>query len=574
MHAFPADGTYRFKLTLFSTLGGRLFGLTTVGEQIQIAVDERQVALLDVDPRMSEAVPRGLTIESAPIDIKAGPHRLSAAFVVRAEGPADDLIAPQAQTLADLDIGDAKGMTLLPHLRSLAVEGPFAVSGVSDSPTRRRVFICRPTEASEEKPCARRIVSHVAEAAYRGRPTTAELRDLMKFYEQGRAEGSFESGIRMALQAILVSPRFLFRVEAVPVAAQTGDDYAIDDVALASRLSYFLWAEPPDRELRDLADGGKLHDRAVLDREIARMLKDQRSFALATRFAAAWLRLQDVTKVHPDAVRYPTYDGRIERALVRETELFFDSIVREDHSVLDLLTADYTYVNDELAAFYGIADVAGSAFRRVPLAGTHRRGLLGQGSVLVETSVATRTNPVLRGKWVLEVLLGQPPPPPPPNVPLLEATGAVSASGRPLSVRQRMESHRSNAFCASCHRVIDPIGLALEHFDPAGRWRVLDNDVRVDASTTLYDGTAMNGLDGLVDALLKRRETFLRVFASNLMAYGIGRDVQAFDMPTVRAIVRQAGEHDNRFSSFVLGVVHSDAFQKIRVPAETTAEKR
>jgi Protein of unknown function (DUF1588)/Protein of unknown function (DUF1585)/Protein of unknown function (DUF1592) len=278
--------------------------------------------------------------------------------------------------------------------------------------------------------------------------------------------------------------------------------------------------------------------------------------------------------VHPDAVRYPSYDGRVERALVRETELFFDSIVREDHSVLDLLTADYTYLNDELAAFYGVPNVAGSAFRRVPLAGTHRRGLLGQGSVLVETSVATRTNPVLRGKWVLEVLLGQPPPPPPPNVPLLEATGAVSASGRPLSVRQRMESHRSNPFCASCHRVIDPIGLALEHFDPAGRWRVLDNDVPVDASTTLYDGTPMNGLDGLVDALLKRRETFLRVFTSNLMAYGIGRDVQAFDMPTVRAIVRQAGEHENRLSSFVLGVVHSDAFQKVRVPADTMAEKR
>jgi hypothetical protein len=565
-HIFPADGTYRFKLRLFSTLGGRLFGLTTIGEQIQIAIDDRQVALLDVDPRMSEAVPHGLTLETAPIDIKAGPRRVSAAFVERAEGPVDDLISPQAYTLADLDIGDAKGLTLLPHLRTLAIEGPFGVTGVSGNVSRERIFICRPTTAADEIPCARTIIMNLAAQAYRGRVSDADLRDLMRFYAQGRAAGTFESGIRTALQAMLASPHFLVRIEPQPASVRGGEDYRISDRALASRLSYFLWAEPPDRTLVELAEDGRLQDVAVLDAQIGRMLADSRSLALSTRFAGQWLRLQDVAKVRPDAVKYPAYDGTIERAMLKETELFFDSIVRGDRDVLDLLAADYTYVNEDLARFYGIPNVVGSSFRRVSLEGTHRRGLLGQGSILVETSVATRTNPVLRGKWVLEVLLGQPPPPPPPNIPLFDATGAVSSDGRPLSVRQRMEEHRKNPSCASCHRVIDPIGLALEHFEPTGQWRIADNDVPVDASTVLYDGTTVNGLDGLVAALVKHQDTFLRVFTQNLMAYALGRDVQFFDMPTVRSIVGKAALNGNRFSSYVLGIVNSDAFRMSRAP--------
>jgi len=564
VHIFPADGKYRFRLRLFSTLGGRLFGLTASGEKIQIAIDDRQVAMLDVDPRMSEAVPKGLMLETEPLDVRSGQHLVSAAFVQTAEGPVDDLIAPQAYTLADLDIGDAKGVTVLPHLRTLAIDGPLAVMGVSATVSRERIFTCRPTAAEDEIPCARTIVAKLAGEAYRGPVSDGQLQDLMRFYSQGRAAGGFEAGIRMALQAILTSPDFLFRIEPQPASVRPGGDYPISDRALASRLSFFLWSEPPDATLLKLAATGQLHDVAVLDGQVRRMLSDPRSFALSTRFAAQWLRLQDVAKVRPDALKYPMYDGTIERDLIKETELFFDSIVRNDASVLDLLSADYTYANEQLARYYGIPGVVGAHFRRVSLEGTHRRGLLGQGSILVETSVATRTNPVLRGKWVLEVLLGQPPPPPPPNIPPFDATGAVSADGRPLSIRQRMEEHRKSPFCASCHRMIDPIGLALENFEPTGQWRIADNDVPVDASTVLYDGTPMNGLDGLVQVLLKHQDTFLRVFTQNLMAYALGRDVQFFDMPAVRSIVGKAGVNGNRFSSYVLGIVNSDAFRMNR----------
>ena len=430
--------------------------------------------------------------------------------------------------------------------------------------SRERIFVCRPTAAADETPCARSIIVKLAEQAYRGPVSDAQLQDLMRFYAQGRAASGFEAGIRMALQAMLASPHFLFRLEPQPASVRAGGDYQIGDRALASRLSFFLWSEPPDRTLLKLAEGGQLHDRTVLEAQVRRMLADRRSLALSTRFAAQWLRLQDVAKVRPDAVKYPTYDGTIERDLIRETERFFDSIVRSDASVLDLLDADYTYANGRLADYYGIPGVVGPGFRRVSLEGTHRRGLLGQGSILVETSVATRTDPVLRGKWVLEVLLGQPPPPPPPDIPPFDATGAVSADGRPLSVRQRMEEHRKNPFCASCHRAIDPIGLALEHFEPTGQWRIADNDVPVDASTVLYDGTPINGLDGLVQALLKHQDTFVRVFTQNLMAYALGRDVQFFDMPVVRSIVARAEANGNRFSSYVLGIVNSDAFRTNR----------
>jgi hypothetical protein len=578
VHIFPADGKYRFKLRMFDTLGGRLFGLTASDEKIQISIDDRQVALLDVDPRMSVAIPPGMTMQTVPIDVKAGPRRVSAAFVERAEGPVDDLISPQAYTLADLDIGDAKGITVLPHLRTLSIEGPYGTTGVSASVSRQRIFVCRPISPADEMPCARTILTSLAEQAYRRHPSDGELRDLMQFYSLGRASspgGNFETGIRLALQAVLASPHFLFRIEPQPAAVRAGEDYRIDDGALASRLSFFLWAEPPDTILMKLAEAGRLHEPATLDAQVSRMLSDPRSIALSTRFASQWLRLQDVSKVRPDALRYPTYDGTLERAMVRETQLFFDGIVRDDRSVLDLLTADYTYVNEDLATFYGIPGVIGPEFRQVALAGTHRRGLLGQGGILVETSVATRSNPVLRGKWVLEVLLGQPPPPPPPNIPLFDETPAVTADGRPLSVRQRLEEHRKNPFCASCHRVIDPIGLALENFDPTGQWRTIDNDVPVDATTVMYDGTAVNGLEGLVQALLKRQDTLLRVFTQNLMAYALGRDVQYFDMPTVRSIVARASLNGNRFSSYVLGVVHSEAFRMSRasdVNVTTTAD--
>ncbi len=563
-HVFPADGTYRFRLHFFGTPDGNLFGMTAGPVPIELSVDGQRAALLTIDPQLSESDRQGLTMTTAPIEVATGPHRVSAAFPREGDGPVDDLFEPHRYTLADTNMGDGAGITTVPHLRELTITGPLRVTGVSDTVSRRRIFTCRPMSADGEAPCATKIVARLANQAFRRPATEREVDVLMHFYDLGRAHGGFEAGIRAALQGLLASPKFLFRFEPQPASVRPGDDYRIDDVALASRLSYFLWATPPDRTLRQLALAGRLHQPAVLHAQVRRMLKDPRSLALSTRFAAQWLRLQDVDKVRPDALAYPQYDATLADAMKRETELFFDSIVHDDRSVLDLLTGNDTFVNEALARHYGIAGVAGPAFRKVSLEGTGRRGLLGQGSILVETSVANRTDPVLRGKWVLEVLLGQPPPPPPPNVPPLEDTGAVTTSGRPLSVRQRMEEHRKSPFCASCHRVIDPIGLALENFDPTGHWRVNDNGVSVDASTTLYDGTKMVGLPGLEQALLKHQDTFLRVFTENLMAYALGRRVRPRDMPAVRAIVDRAAGDGDRFSSFVNGIVESAAFRMSR----------
>ncbi|HEY7791806.1 MAG TPA: DUF1592 domain-containing protein [Vicinamibacterales bacterium] len=570
-HIFPADGSYRFKLALYDTPVGDLYGLTTLGEQIEVSINDARVALLDIDPRMSELDAKGLALETPPIHVQAGPQRVSAAFIQRSDGPIDDLVSPHAFTLADPNIGSAQGVTSLPHLRTMTIAGPFQVTGVSDTISREKVFICRPTSAADETACATRIVSRLATEAYRRPVTPADLEPLMAFYRRGRQPGNFESGIRVALQAILASPDFLFRLESQPAAARAGQDYRIDDVDLASRLSYFLWSLPPDAELTKAATAGRLHLPAVLDAQVRRMLKDPRSMALSTRFAALWLRLQDVDKMRPDPLLYPQYDKRLAESMKEETEIFFDSIVKGDRSVLDLLTADYTYVNQDLAAFYGIPNVAGPEFRRVSLQGTERRGILGQGSILVETSVADRTSPVARGKWVLEVLLGQPPPPPPPNVDTnLDDSAAPVQGGRTLSTRERMEQHRANPFCASCHSVIDPIGLALENFDPTGHWRIKDNNVAVDTAGTLYDGSTLKGLPGLDQALMRHQDTVLRVFTENLMAYALGRQVQYYDMPTVRSVVSRAAAGGNHFSAFVLGIVNSDAFLKSRASVVTT----
>jgi hypothetical protein len=403
----------------------------------------------------------------------------------------------------------------------------------------------------------------------------------MTFFDDGRKARNFEAGITAALEAILASPQFVFRLE--PASARTEAPRAstrqarsttnaaaaaaerIGDSELATRLSFFLWASSPDAELLKIAQQGRLTAPGVLAAQVRRLLRDPRADAISTRFAAQWLRLSDVDRMLPDALLYPYYDHSLGEAFVRETELFFDSIVREDRSVLDLLTADYTYVNERIAKHYGIPNVTGNEFRRVTVP-DYRRGLLGHGSVLVLTSVADRTSPVMRGKWVMEVLLGSPPPPPPPNVPALEATSAAAA-GKLLSTRERMEEHRKNPACASCHRVIDPIGLALENFDPTGKWRIKDNEVAVDSAGVLYDGTKIEGPAGLRDALLKHQDVFLETFTENLMTYALGRRVEYYDMPTVRAIVRDAAQHDYRLSSFVLGIVSSPAF---RMRAEAT----
>ena len=399
----------------------------------------------------------------------------------------------------------------------------------------------------------------------------------MRFYADGRKERDFESGIAAALEAILASPQFVFRVEAAIARRTRGDRAAAKQPpgrsgsasALASRLSFFLWAAGPDAELTKIAQQGRLTAPGVLEKQVARMLADPRAAALSTRFAAQWLRLSDVDAMLPDAVSYPYYDHTLGDAFVKETELFFDSIVRDDRSVLDLLTADYSYVNERIARHYGIPNVTGPQFRRVTLPET-RRGLLGQGSVLVLTSVADRTSPVMRGKWIMEVLLGSPPPPPPPNVPALEATNAT-AGGKLLSTRERMEEHRKSPACASCHRVIDPLGLALDNFDVTGKWRIKDNGVPVDAAGVMYDGTKLDGPAALRAALLKHQDVFLQTFTENLMTYALGRRVEPYDMPAVRAIVRRASQADLRFSSFVLGIVNSAAFrQRVSEPAIDT----
>jgi len=575
VHTFPADGDYVFRMELHGNADGFLYGGPAAGEQIELSIDGAREALLNIDPRMAE-VTTGLALKTPAIHVTAGGHRVTAAFLQRFEGPVNDLLAPIDQTLADTQIGVAYGITTLPHLKDLSIVGPEHVTGVSETASRRKIFTCRPTAAGEETACAAQIVRRLGTQAFRRPLTDSDFKGLMRFYEEGRTDRNFEYGVASAIEAMLASPQFVFRLEPAAVdrsaAAQARAVERIGDVELASRLSFFLWGGPPDQELTALASRGRLTAPAAagappaLSRQVKRMLADPQAEALSRRFAAQWLRLNDVEGMLPDAVLYPYYDHTLGEALVRETELFFDSVVRDDRSVLELLTADYTYVNERVARHYGIPNVTGNTFRRVPVP-EYRRGLLGQGSILVLTSVADRTSPVMRGKWVMEVLLGSPPPPPPPNVPALDDTKGT-ANGKLLTVRERMEEHRKNPACASCHRVIDPLGLALENFDVTGRWRIKDNGFPVDASGVMYDGTTLDGPAGLRSALLKHQDVFLETFTENLMIYALGRRVEYSDMPAIRRIVRDAGKNGYRFSSFVNGIVESAAFQ-MRVERST-----
>ena len=573
VHNFPADGEYTFRMMLHSIPTGQLYGSAARGEQIELSVNGQRAAIIDINPRMSESDPSGMNLQATGIPVKAGPQRVSAAFLVRSEAPVDDLLAPVEQTLADTQIGSGvSGVTTVPHLREFAVVGPSKVTGVSDTPSRRRVFSCRPLSPQEEVGCATKILTSLATKAYRRPVAPADVEGLLTFYKTERARAGFEAGIRTALQAMLASPHFIFRLEEAPANARSGQAYALNSVDLASRLSFFLWGSGPDDELLNAAARGALATPAGLDQQARRMLADPRAAALSSRFAAQWLRLQDLEKIHPDARLYPQFDATLADAMRRETELLFESIVREDRDVLDLFSTDYTFVNERLARHYGIPNVTGPAFRRVALADVNRRGIFGQGSILTMTSVADRTSPVLRGKWVLEVLMGMPPPPPPNDVPDLAET-KESLGSRLLTVRERMEEHRKNPQCVSCHKVIDPLGLALENFDVVGMWRIRDGGTPVDASGMLYDGTQMEGPLGLRAAMMKHKETVLRTFTENLMAYSLGRRLEHFDMPLVRKIVREASANQNHFSSFVLGIVRSPAFRMSRMPDQTTMEQ-
>ncbi|NNM31493.1 MAG: DUF1592 domain-containing protein [Gemmatimonadetes bacterium] len=569
-HTFPASGRYVFQVMPYAAPEGELFGRTALGEQVEISVDGARVAVIDIDRWMSDSDPSGMTLSTDSIFVEAGVHRVAAAFVKRFDGPVDDLIRPLDHTLADTQIGLGYGVTTLPHLQTFTVVGPFGATGVTETPTRRRLFTCRPTRAEEARPCAESILAGVAERAYRRPLTDNDVTALMGFYDEGAQDGGFEGGLGVGLQAILASPHFVFRTEEVAGSVDSNGIYRISDVDLASRLSFFLWGTLPDAELVEVAEQGQLSSPDVLEGQIDRMLADPRSEALSTRFAAQWLRLQDVEKVHPDALDYPYFDATLAESMVKETELLFDHLVHSDGSVLELLTADYTFVNERLARHYGIPGVTGSDFRKVSYGDLPRRGLLGHGSVLTLTSHANRTSPVLRGKWVMEVLLGSPPPPPPPDVPELEEEAAAE-DGRVLSVRERMEQHRANPTCNSCHRVIDPIGLALENYDVTGAWRIKDAGNPVDPVGELYDGSPIQGPDDLREALLARSEVFLGTFTENLMAYALGRRVEFYDMPVVRQVIRDAAAHDHAVSAYIKGVATSAPFLTNRI--DMTAEQ-
>ncbi len=571
-HTFPLDGEYVIKVRLWRNTFDLMRGMEDAHE-IEINFDGVRIGSVTIGGRpdfLKMAANPGafggdldqkLTVR---LPVKAGPHTISADTILRSHALKDDLVKPFLRTTVDgLDItGD-------PSVDRLTIEGPFNSTGVSETPSRRRIFVCRPADQHDELPCAKRILGTLARTAYRRPVTDTDLEPLLSFYQRRRNDnGSFDAGIESALQFILASPEFLFRFEADPADVPAGARYRITDLALASRLSFFLWSSVPDGELLNLAAQKKLHEPAVLEHQVKRMLASPKSDALTANFAEQWLFLRNLKSVAPNLDAFPDFDDNLRQAMKQETELFFRSILREDRSVLDLLNGDYTFVNERLARHYGIPGVYGSQFRRVPVHDEARRGLLGQASILTVTSYAARTSPVQRGKWILTNLLGVPPQPPPPNVPELKDNGE---EGKPLSLRERMELHRANPVCAGCHKVMDPIGFALENFDGIGHWRKDDDGAAIDPSGTLFDGTRVDGPVALRKMLAARPEVFIGVVTEKLLTYALGRGLEYYDMPAVRKIVQDGAANDFRFSSMILGVVNSPPFQmKIKKASEST----
>ena len=568
-HNFQANGEYIFRISLYFRSLGQLFGdnKPAEGEQLEVALNGERVMLFDVDRKMKQTA----DLRTPPIQVPAGPQTISASFIQRGEGPVQDFLRPFDQTTADLTTGNVQGLTGLPHLRNIGIAGPYKVTGVSDTPSRRKIFVCRPAESStadEEFTCAKQILSRLARSAFRRPVKDEDSKALLSLYESGRRSGDFDAGVRTALQGILADPEFIFRFERRPPGVAPGENYRVSDLELASRLSFFLWSSIPDDELITVASEGKLGDPDVLEQQVRRMLADPRSETLATNFASHWLHLQNLKDAHPEVYEYPDWDHHLTLSMQRETELFFDHIVREDKSILDFLTADYTFVDQRLAEHYGIPNIIGNRFRRVTTPDENRRGILGHGSILTLTSLATRTSPVIRGAWIMGVLRGTPPPQPPANVPPLKENESGEVH---LSVRERMEAHRANPACSSCHNMIDPIGYTLENFDAVGAWRIKDSGFDIDPSSKLFDGTEVSGPRDLHAYLLGSETLFLRNFARNLLMYAMGRVIRHYDMPAVRSIAMEAVENDNRVSSFVLGVVKSTPFQMRRAEESEAA---
>lgn len=571
-HYAPLDAEYVIKLRLWRNTFDLMRGMEDA-HQIEISVDGNQVRLvtagghdeflkMTANPGLFGAdLDKKLTVR---IPLKAGPHVITASTILRSHAEKDDLIKPFLRTTIDgLDImGD-------PSVDRLTVEGPLNPTGPGETPSRAKIFVCTSQNEKEELPCARKIIATLLRRAYRRPLRDGDLESPLSFYQRRRnRNGTFEAGIESALQFILASPEFLFRFEPDPSDLPVGAAYQLGDIALASRLSFFLWSSPPDDELLNLASEGKLHEHSVLEKQVKRMLADDRADALVDNFAEQWLFLRNLKNSSPDPQIFPDFDDNLRQAMREETKLFFQSIVREDRSVMDLLNADYTFVNERLARHYGIPNVYGSQFRRVTLTSDERRGLLGQGSILTVTSYPNRTSPVQRGKWILTNVLGIPPTPPPPNVPALKENG----DGKKLSLRERMEQHRADAVCAGCHKVMDPVGFALENFDAVGQWRTVDDGSPIDPSGTLFNGAKVDGPAALRQMLADHGDVFVGVMTEKLLTYALGRGVQYYDMPAVRKIVHDAGAHDFRFSSLVLGNVESVPFEMKVKTASASSE--
>ena len=565
---FPVDAEYELRVELGKSWNTNRIGGLREPHDVVILLDGAPVEVLRVTPpvRRPAATQSLYQPDDRPADaglvvrvpVEAGPRTVGAAFV----GKGTELVERHRQPFLKVHITVGGDQRTQPNVYAITVTGPFGATGSGDTPSRRRIFTCRPAEAAPEaeRACAAEILSTLARRAYRRPATGADVDLLLGFFEDGRADGGFDQGIEMALRRLLVSPEFLLRVERDPAGAD--GPYRVSDLELASRLSFFLWGSLPDDALIEAAARGALRDPAVLEAQVRRMLADERSASLVTSFAAQWLYLRNLPAVSPDFIAFPDFDETLRRALRRETELFFESILHEDRSVLELITADYTFVNERLARHYGMPGVAGSHFRRVPLPpGSPRGGLLGHGSILAVTGYATRTSPVVRGKWVLENLLGTPPPPPPANVPPLNEEKSATV----LSMRERMEEHRRNPACAACHALMDPVGLSLENFDAIGRWRTLTAGLApIDASGGLPDGTTFDGVAGLRQAILDRSDQFVRTLADKLLTYALGRATEHYDAPAIRAVERNAAAAGYRFSDLVLGIVKSTPFQMRR----------
>jgi hypothetical protein len=560
-HYFPADGEYSISWDPVRTTVGALYGGDSLDEQLELTIDGMRVKLF----KIGADVPITTTHDKndVRVAVKAGPRHVALAFLATTYIPNVDLNRHYQRSILDDNVID--GFTFTPQISSVTISGPYDGRRPTGTPSRDKILVCHPSGAPEELPCARKILTTLARQAYRRPLTDGDTERLLSFYQTGRSGGDFEDGIERGIQFILAHPEFVFRTEAGPGNLQADQPYRVNDLKLAARLSFFLWSTGPDDQLLNLASAGKLNDPAVLEQQVRRMIADPRARELARNFAGQWLQLRTLQGAAPAGTLFPDFDDNLRQGFRTEAEMFFESIVREDRGALDLLNGDYTFLNERLARHYGIPNVYGSQFRRVTLGADFemRRGLLGKGAILLATSISDRTSPVQRGKWVLMNILGVIPPDPPPNVPPLKPSGSGQVVEQ--TMRQRMEEHRQNAACASCHKMMDPIGFTLENFDAVGRWRARDAGTPLDVSGQLTDGTKIEGPVGLRQALDRYSPQFMRTFTEKLLTYALGRGVEYQDMPAVRTIVREAARNDYRFSSLVLGIVTSAPFQMNRV---------